>query len=211
MTLIHTTPEEVTQYVVNHFDAVSEEQIGQWERDVARASPDNPESGLLYALRISKCVPTVKSFKALDSRWRTACNGVRGLSGSIGGAGFPNRRATEDFLVKLYADRVEELCQEIVAKAEEESAKRKTGAARCTTLYDAIDKIEQAYHQVNWVPDPRPKQRAWIGHLDKKLKALGVENLESGVCDACGEWPRKLTRIGSGDWVCRTCLREIRA
>ena len=33
---------------------------------------------------------------------------------------------------------------------------------------------------------------------------------EKGKCDACGKSPRVLTKIESGQRVCRTCLREIR-
>jgi hypothetical protein len=31
-----------------------------------------------------------------------------------------------------------------------------------------------------------------------------------GICDGCGKSPRALTQIESGQWVCVTCLREIR-
>ena len=204
------TPEEVTGYTLANFDTVTEEQIGQFERDVAQACRYSPESGLLYALRVSKCVPTLKSFKTLGSRWGTAFSGPRGAGGLIGGTDSPNYRTTHDFLVKLYSDRVEELCREIVANAEKDAVNRKTESARCNVLYAAIGKIEQAYFQVSWVPDPWAKQRAWIDCLDKKLKALRLENLERGVCDGCGNWPRALTRIESGQYVCRPCLREIR-
>jgi ribosomal protein L37AE/L43A len=31
-----------------------------------------------------------------------------------------------------------------------------------------------------------------------------------GTCEGCGKSPRVLTHIESGQWVCRSCLREIR-
>ena len=31
-----------------------------------------------------------------------------------------------------------------------------------------------------------------------------------GICEGCGNSPRALTQIESGEWVCQTCLREIR-
>ncbi|MGA2062460.1 MAG: HIRAN domain-containing protein [Thermoguttaceae bacterium] len=31
-----------------------------------------------------------------------------------------------------------------------------------------------------------------------------------GICDGCGKSPRTLTQIESGQWICVTCLREIR-
>jgi len=31
-----------------------------------------------------------------------------------------------------------------------------------------------------------------------------------GICEGCGNSPRVLTQIQSGQWVCQTCLREIR-
>ena len=32
----------------------------------------------------------------------------------------------------------------------------------------------------------------------------------TGICEGCGNSPRVLTQIQSGQWVCQTCLRDIR-
>ena len=39
---------------------------------------------------------------------------------------------------------------------------------------------------------------------------MAKQDKEKGKCDACGKDPRVLTAIGSGQRVCRTCLRELR-
>jgi hypothetical protein len=38
-----------------------------------------------------------------------------------------------------------------------------------------------------------------------------TEITEKGTCDGCGNYPRILTTIESGQKVCRTCLKEIRS
>jgi hypothetical protein len=190
------TPEEITAYVLAHFDDVTEEQIGKFERDVAIACPNSYESGLLYALRVSKCVPTLKSFKTLNSRWGLAHSGTRGDGGFVAATRSPNYQATHDFLAKRYGDRVEELCREIVAKAENAAANRKTESARCNVLYAAREKIEKAYYLVAWVPEPWAKQRAWIAYLDG----------EWGACDGCGQFHCNLKKSAYGQLLCATCL-----
>ena len=43
----------------------------------------------------------------------------------------------------------------------------------------------------------------------KKGRIMG-KHKPKGLCDGCGNSPRGLTQIESGQWVCATCLREIR-
>ena len=42
-----------------------------------------------------------------------------------------------------------------------------------------------------------------------KAEAMGKQK-RNGKCEGCGNFPRVLTKIQSGQWVCHTCLREIR-
>ena len=42
------------------------------ENEVRKAFPHSEECGLLYALRVSRCVPDLKSLKTLASRWLVA-------------------------------------------------------------------------------------------------------------------------------------------
>jgi hypothetical protein len=207
--LVDATANQVVPYVIRHFTEITENEIGQAERQLSGRKLYMAEECLLYALRISKCVPTLKSFKTLDSRWGIAYSGPKCTSGLINGMTSPNYQTTHDFLMNLYSERLEELCREIVAKAEKNSVTRKTTSSKCNVLYAAMDKIEQAYYQVSWVPDAWTKQRSWINYLDKKLKDLEPSKVEKGTCDGCGNWPRILTKIESGQYICRTCLREI--
>jgi len=43
----------------------------------------------------------------------------------------------------------------------------------------------------------------------KKAQQLSKQKAD-GICDGCGNSPRQLTQIESGQWVCRSCLQEIR-
>jgi ribosomal protein S14 len=38
-----------------------------------------------------------------------------------------------------------------------------------------------------------------------------TSNTRKGTCEGCGNTSRVLSQVESGQWVCRTCLREIRA
>ena len=44
----------------------------------------------------------------------------------------------------------------------------------------------------------------------RELGTSGMKSIEKGTCEGCGNSPRVLTKIESGQCVCRTCLREIR-
>lgn len=286
MSVVLKTPEQVTAYTLANFDEMTEEQIGQFERNVAKACPYSSERGLLYALRVSKCVPALKSFKAIAARWETAYNGTKGTGGFIGGMGSPNEQGTYDFLVALYSRRLNELSEEIVAKAEQGVATRKAPSAKSKAIYAALDKIEKGYedailfpgaldHKKTWLAclegklwpvvdlycestenrcgrivekaEKRiaaeqtdsekceafqnvvdeiekaygelerntgsmktEKMRAWIERLEKKLRAVAQLKIKA-TCDGCGNPRRVLAKIESGQWVCRTCVREIRA
>ena len=43
----------------------------------------------------------------------------------------------------------------------------------------------------------------------KKARQLSKQKPD-GICDGCGNSPRQVAQIESGQWVCRSCLREIR-
>ena len=292
------TAQLATEYVLTNFATVTEQQIGQFERNVAQASPESDERALLYSLRVSKSISTARSFQTVQARWWLAEHGPKnGGAAYVGlerGGASPNYQRTCDFLTRLYTDRVEELCRvavtkaendaethkaraakcktfqvvcdeleaaqeklaaaagkieeafleapvffsgerrdawcdylsskqdelaelclkrleescgEIVAKAEKDAVNRKTESARCNVLYAAIDRIKEAADQA---VDFDADTKVWIDRLQNKLKALGPEKLENATCDGCGNWPRVLKKIESGQYVCRTCLREIR-
>jgi ribosomal protein L37AE/L43A len=49
------------------------------------------------------------------------------------------------------------------------------------------------------------------GEANSKTKGEAMTSRKpKGICDGCGNSPRALTQIESGQWVCQTCLREIR-
>jgi ribosomal protein L37AE/L43A len=104
----------------------------------------------------------------------------------------------------------------LAAKAEKDYATRKTETAKCSVLYAAWDKIAELFFETapvfsyEYDTTIRKKRRAFLDCLENKLKASTLKEIRA-TCDACGNAPRNLARIESGQWVCRTCAREIRA
>jgi len=86
-------------------------------------------------------------------------------------------------------------------------ANGETQEATCVALYTAIDEVKVAARRAD---DFGADTKAWIDCLQNKLKALGPKKLENATCDGCGNSFRVLTKLESGQYVCRTCLREIR-
>lgn len=137
------TPEQATRYIVEHFDEISEQEIGKAETEVKRAKGNHPEASLLYALRVSKCVPTLKSFKTLASRWSTANCGV-GAAGLQFAQGAKNWQLVNDFLTQLYLKRYETICADLIQKTAATIAKRKSEQAKLNAIQKASDKISEA-------------------------------------------------------------------
>lgn len=173
--LVLTEPEQIAPYVVEHFDAAAENEIVQAEHQVMGARPFSPELGLLYALRVSKCVPTLKSFKTLGSRWNVA-SGVSsgGLMGLICGLPSPNHDLVKDFLTRLYLRRFCDLAKEIALKAEAAAIRAATEEKRSDAFYKAISKIQEGMIEVPLDGTSTVYQR-WCRYLEQRAKGLAVD------------------------------------
>ncbi len=119
--------------VAQNFANVSEEQICQLEYQVGMTAPDSLERHLLYALRVSKCVPNLRNLDTLVSRWGVAQSGAAGM-GLDAARGSPHWSTIADFLSKLYRDKFHELAQQTVTTSIENAAKRKSEAAKQKVL-----------------------------------------------------------------------------
>jgi len=160
------TPEQVTKHIIEHFDEVTEQELGRVEHEVKRARPNSLQAPLLYALRVSRCVPQVKTLKTLASRWTTANCGA-GAAGLQIATRARNWRAVHDFLVGLYLRRFNELCSEVVAKAQSAAAKRKTAKARRNVFERAIEKIDAGQVEFAYeLPGSREAAAHWMSRLE---------------------------------------------
>lgn len=129
--------------VVQTFSEVSEAQIAQLEQQVLMAAPNSLERHLLYALRVSRCVPNLRNLGTLVSRWRVARCGA-GSSGLDAAKNSPYWPTIVEFLRKLYADKFRELAQQTVTTAIENAGKRKGAALRQKVLDKALATVVDA-------------------------------------------------------------------
>jgi len=177
-----TRPEQLVPYLIEHFSEATEEQISAVEHEVFRGCPRHPEKALLYAFRVSKCVPRVKTFKTLGARWRTACSGPRGAVGLLAGRHSANYRRAYEFLSCLYLKRFWELAKAVADKADDSAAKRKSASAKRNVYNAAIRKIEDGGRELDhytilsadaalW----RGEAQRWIDYLRQKATAISGE------------------------------------
>jgi len=131
-------PEDITRYVVSHFAEVSEKQIADASLAILTVNPHSPQIHLLYALRVSKCVPTLKHINTLASRWSAANRGPQGGGGLQDGRESREWEVVNGFLGNLYLRRFHGLCEEAAGKAKETASKRSTAAAKANAYQKAI-------------------------------------------------------------------------
>jgi hypothetical protein len=129
--------------VLEKFSTLSEATIARKDMQVGIMDPQSLERHLLYALRVSRCVPTLRKLETLVSRWGVARSGASGF-GLDGGQASPNWHAVQQFLVSLYEDKFQELAFETTSMALEVASKRKSKALREKALMKALASVEQA-------------------------------------------------------------------
>ncbi len=129
--------------VAQDFANVSEEQIGHLEYQVGMTAPDSLERHLLYALRVSKCVPSLRNLDTLVSRWGVAWSGAAGM-GLDAAKASPHSSTIVDFLSNLYHNKFRELAQLTVMTSIENAAKRKSEAAKQKVLDKGVAKLVAA-------------------------------------------------------------------
>jgi DNA polymerase III epsilon subunit-like protein len=136
-------PKEIVPFIIDQFEYATEQAIGEYERDLLKASQAELERSLLYALRVSKCVPEVKTMKTLASRWSTACSGAGGY-GLFLAKNSANYNRVFQLLKEMYLQRFAELSHEIVSKASTSAQKRKSVKAKQNAFIRAGERIEKA-------------------------------------------------------------------
>jgi hypothetical protein len=159
------TPDQVVQYALRNFDKTTEAQLAKAEYEVKLVVRNSPESGLLYAMRVSKCVPRITTFKTLASRWRVANYGPRLIGGMCSAKCSRSYGPTYEFLTSLYLGRFRELARDLVVTAENTALERKTLSAKQNVLVSAMGKIRAGRDNLLELPGIRDEANRWLEHL----------------------------------------------
>ena len=164
-------------YIVEHFAELSEQDIGQAEQAEQQECPVfSAEQGLLYALRVSKCVPTLKKVKTLASRWDVANTGGKNYSGGLALRHLsPDGPMVWDLLCGLYLQQFDALCSEGVAKALDRASRRKSVEARLKVLDKAIDEIADSETEFAGLAAAEEAAAKWIAELERAADSLDSE------------------------------------
>jgi hypothetical protein len=136
-------PESITKRVVEQFMQLSEQDIALAETQVKRQDGLHPEEHLLYALRVSRCIPNVTKLKTLASRWRVANCGAGGM-GLLAGQSATNWQMVYNFLADLYQKRLDELCGQAFATTRESVSRPRSARANLKVIDTAIERIQSA-------------------------------------------------------------------
>ena len=103
--------------VVANFDSMSEADIAALENGPSGLARPREERALLYALRVSRCVPNLRRLPTLASRVGVAHRGAGGF-GLDGARASPHWQVVRDFLASLYIARFDTLAEELVRQTE---------------------------------------------------------------------------------------------
>ena len=200
--------DEITQYLVSHFSDVTEDEIARAADAILMVQSHSPEYHLLYALRVSKCVPRLKSIKTLASRWSTANTGPRSSSGLQNGRQSSHWGLVNGFLSNLYLQRFHELCEETANKASETAAKRKTSTAKESAYQKATDKIADGAADFGEdLPGLHETKTRWIDYVESLAKQLGGESDEKRLENRQDEM--KAAETNKVELICPYCRGSL--
>lgn len=103
------TPESVTLYIVQHHAQMKPADWVRLESAVRRRAHGGSQSHLIYALRVSSVLPTLKKLEALASRWSVANCGAGDAGLCAVSRREPNRELVQTHLQALYLDTLRRL------------------------------------------------------------------------------------------------------
>lgn len=116
--------------VLRQYDELSERDLGAIEHELLKHQPRSTDRFLVYALRVSKCVPTLKTITKLPRRWEAAHFGPRGTGGILATDEGAERNAVVSFLQSTYLQRLHGLGAAICEANLQRIAKARTNDAR---------------------------------------------------------------------------------
>jgi hypothetical protein len=136
------SPGTALQTVLAHYEELDERAIADVEHGLLPYLKLETDRSLLYALRLSKCVPTLKVVKTLISRWNTTNCGAGGF-GLEYGKQSRHYKAVFDFLASRYLQRLHELLVVEIDKADATAQLRKTASAKRNVWLRLVQKLER--------------------------------------------------------------------
>ena len=107
--LANLAPSNVIPKVLKCYDEITEKDIGELENKLMLNDYTNPDQHLLYALRVSKCIPSIMSKSTLKSRMQATLYGPQESSGLSMGRSSKYATNVTDFLKLRYQKRLAEL------------------------------------------------------------------------------------------------------
>ncbi|MDP7288885.1 MAG: hypothetical protein QGH94_12925, partial [Phycisphaerae bacterium] len=137
---IRITLDTMIETVLARWNDIDQDTIASLKWMTAEIPPAKSRSNLVYALRISKKVPDIKSMATLSKRWRTANDGA-GMVGLAQAVASSDKDRVCSFLADLYLQGFERLAQEIMDKAAATAEKRKTAKTKAGCWTKAQEKI----------------------------------------------------------------------
>jgi len=137
------SPGDITRFIIDNFYRVETSDFSNFEKAVSRMNPNTPERGLIYALRVSAVLPTLKSLKTLESRWQTANSGAagRGLTSSERAR---NYKRVYAFLQSEYLSHADRILAEEEGKFREKIENAATDRSRLSAMESWIRKLDES-------------------------------------------------------------------
>ena len=181
---IMLNPRQTVPTVLAHYDRLTEAQMAEIERELARFSL--PDASLLYALRISKCVPKIKTYQKLAGRWEAANYGAggAGLQGADSSEHFDRVRT---FLVGLYLKRFHRLCERLIKKGHAAAGKRDEPEDKLSCWRLVKEKLNQGYDEfIDAMPGLTEHYEALAHYCDEQIMAIEDPRAQAGA-QAAGE------------------------
>jgi hypothetical protein len=158
--------------IVQNFANVSEQEIALLEHQVAMTEPGSMESHLLYALRVSKCLPSLRKVETLASRWGVACSGAAD-TGLDAAKNSPHWATVRGFLIKLYREKFSELALYTVSTTIETASKRKSASAKQRVLDKGVASLVVAMRALNAdFPDIRDEIKTCLDQIEQFKTAI---------------------------------------
>jgi hypothetical protein len=133
-------PDEVVPCILANFDRCKESTIATVENELLKALPDSEDLGLLYALRISTCLPKIVKMETLASRFNTACLGA-GNRGMLTSKQSKHYQIVHHFLSERFLANFKELADKQIKKAADQESRRRTKQAKSNCWIIAREKI----------------------------------------------------------------------
>ena len=172
--VVINTPEEMTRYIVEQYDSLSWEQLGQIEKASRSEWPHSEQLDLIYALRVGYPIRSVKRMDTLLSRWENIHRGAGG-SGLVLARGVPNHPEVTELLEACFVAQFMNIAEAMIEKAAETAAARKTVKAKMNTWSRLAQKLADDHRKAQVWPAStlRENLNSVVDRIDQEMAAVG--------------------------------------